>query len=500
MIKLRFRTKIEIAIAISFLILMAVITVASVPRTISDTHDDIDTFIRNSNGNYWEATGANIDMALDDLTTDGWVSIPEGTFTISSTITNTVHKITIQGRGRNTVISLADNSNCHVISVGGNGWTIRDLVIDGNGDNQGAGAWYGIYTNNQDNVTIEHVGITNVDKAAIRGGGLIGSSYINVVSCDIYNNNANGFEGEGINNHIKIINCNFVNNTGAVITNEMICPSADWLISGCSFIDNGYRVKLNNITGARVENCYFKNNGGPTGETDGSLSLERCNHSIVSNCIILGTYGSGLALKGCTYIDINNVQIYDYSEGGAACAVLMDDEFLGSGLETTFVTVTGGLYENAGATYVWILEDNPKYITFNGVRFENDTNGLFLEGTCYYVNVIGCNFVDIPNDAISDLWGGAITINSSFSGNIFENCGKGIDYDAADNLMIQNNRFISCTTPIDVDNVNVARPMIMGNNWEGCTNDAHYAAANNPRITSNINVNGDWWTKEDNPE
>lgn len=65
--KLSLRTKIEVFIVITFLILLAVSSVVSISRTISDTHDDIDLFIRNSKGNYWAATGANIQEAIDDL-------------------------------------------------------------------------------------------------------------------------------------------------------------------------------------------------------------------------------------------------------------------------------------------------------------------------------------------------------------------------------------------------------------------------------------------------
>lgn len=36
-------------------------------RWINDSYDNKDTLIRNSNGNYWAATGANIQLALDDL-------------------------------------------------------------------------------------------------------------------------------------------------------------------------------------------------------------------------------------------------------------------------------------------------------------------------------------------------------------------------------------------------------------------------------------------------
>ncbi len=97
MYKLNFKIKIiTFLLTISFII--TVYSVNSVTRTITNTHDDIDTFIRNSNGNYWLATGDNIQVAIDDLEISapsnhgyggrhGYVWLPgNSTITISATI------------------------------------------------------------------------------------------------------------------------------------------------------------------------------------------------------------------------------------------------------------------------------------------------------------------------------------------------------------------------------------------------------------------------------
>jgi hypothetical protein len=97
MAKINLRTKVEVIITIFFLIIPSVVAVTSMTRTISDTHDDIERFIRNSNGNLWEATGSNIQTAIDDLGitfgveqfggTHGTVWLPGNmTITTSSTI------------------------------------------------------------------------------------------------------------------------------------------------------------------------------------------------------------------------------------------------------------------------------------------------------------------------------------------------------------------------------------------------------------------------------
>jgi len=107
---LKLRTKIEIIIAIAFVMSLVVSSVISINRTISDTHDDVDTFIRNSNGNYWEATGTNIQAAIDDFGitappnsgyggVHAYVYLPGNTtITVSSTI-NIKDHITLDMQG-----------------------------------------------------------------------------------------------------------------------------------------------------------------------------------------------------------------------------------------------------------------------------------------------------------------------------------------------------------------------------------------------------------------
>ena len=73
----------------------------------------------------------------------------------------------------------------------------------------------------------------------------------------------------------------------------------------------------------------------------------------------------------------------------------------------------------------------------------------------------------------------------------------GILADDGDDMMIQGNSFRSCTTPIVINDTDVTRCMVMGNNWYGCTNDATTAAATNPLITDNVDKAGAWWSTDD---
>jgi len=80
---------------ILLMICLAVVSVASISRTITDTSDNSVTFIRNSNGNYWEANGANIQIAIDNLgdlapPNNGGYGGPHGTVWLPGNTTLTI--------------------------------------------------------------------------------------------------------------------------------------------------------------------------------------------------------------------------------------------------------------------------------------------------------------------------------------------------------------------------------------------------------------------------
>lgn len=132
--KIRLRTKIEAIIVISFIMLLTAVSVASVTRTISDSRDDFYTFIRNSKGNYWEATETNIQAAIDDLTSGGAVWLPDCNISISTTI-EMDNDISLIGVGKNSTLHLASNSNRDLIQINGKSNILIEnvhLSINGN--------------------------------------------------------------------------------------------------------------------------------------------------------------------------------------------------------------------------------------------------------------------------------------------------------------------------------------------------------------------------------
>lgn len=86
MVVIRLRTKIEVTIALLMIIGLAAVTAVSVTRTITDSGDNFNTFIRNSKGHYWDCTGDNIQTAINDLGTDGGSVVVGGPVTLTTAI------------------------------------------------------------------------------------------------------------------------------------------------------------------------------------------------------------------------------------------------------------------------------------------------------------------------------------------------------------------------------------------------------------------------------
>jgi hypothetical protein len=115
------RTKAEVILIILFMIGVGVISVASVQRTITDTSDNSITFIRNTNGNYWECTGVNLQTAINDLSGSNGGSVWVGdSISISTSI---VMKSNVQVDFQNNRVTLTANvpfvnfTNCQWAAV-----------------------------------------------------------------------------------------------------------------------------------------------------------------------------------------------------------------------------------------------------------------------------------------------------------------------------------------------------------------------------------------------
>jgi hypothetical protein len=105
--KIKLRTKIEAVFLVSLLVVLSTAGVLAVTRTISDTQDNVYSLIRNTNGNIWDVSQANLQAAINDLNNASGMVWVGSDFSASDTtiVHNNItvdlwnHKITYSGTG-----------------------------------------------------------------------------------------------------------------------------------------------------------------------------------------------------------------------------------------------------------------------------------------------------------------------------------------------------------------------------------------------------------------
>jgi len=228
MLKLKLRTKIEIFSAILFLLILGAISVASLSRTITDSGDTAYTYVRNSNGKYWDATGTNLQTAINDLGGAG------GTVWIGHDITLTtaldLNSYTVLDFEGHKVTLGADISFINL--SGGNLYnTIRDVrVAVSNGHTKPIIGLYlpieGLWANRIEYNTFENINIINP----------YGRSNNNWIGIEL-NINVNGYNPSNM--------CRIFRNTFRTIT--------------ISFCNIGILLRSNYATDAYTTGNYFDN-------------------------------------------------------------------------------------------------------------------------------------------------------------------------------------------------------------------------------------------------
>jgi len=232
--KLGLRTKIEAVIVMCVLLTVGIGSVMSVTRTITDTSDTLETYIRNSNGKYWEKTTANIQLAIDDLnsTYGGWVKVPAGSYTLTGESIR-IWEYSVQLIGAGVGGYPAQTYECTEIKAefGGSGYyaihvgeplkanmfsSVSNMIIEGRGASSDLDG--GIWMENTNHCSIDNVYVNDFYMESpypavginFSGDGTGGTYYntlrnVKVRRCTVgvcfgYNANGNAFESGVISN------------------------------------------------------------------------------------------------------------------------------------------------------------------------------------------------------------------------------------------------------------------------------------------------------------
>lgn len=431
------------------------------------------------------------------LAADTRIVLSSGTFTIDGTITAAVADVTLEGQGRGTTIFLANASDCDVITVGGDGWAIKNLKIDGNRTNQTANRCHGIFASDKDDGLIENIYAVNCGYASLAGAFTFRlCNYWEISFCEVYNSGHYGIQlwgasMGGANYHFQIENC--IVRDGAVDDGFLIdggrdIKLANCLASGNSYAnfnigesDAAYSVSLVNChseyavegSGFRIKQSHYCTMTGCTSYEDGT--------AVATIDGILISAGSHCTITGCTVYHPHDKCI---SIEGAA----------------THIAITGNTFRDCDAEHAIEISGGCSGITINGNIIEESRTGASLK-MLYGILIATGNRIFCIDNTIDGVSTAGIIKNATAGGDDCVYRGNhiyghtsmiGIHLDDGDDCIISDNR-LQVATPIDVNNANVVRPMIMGNNWEGCTNDTSYAAATTPKFQNNIGKNGNWW-------
>lgn len=116
----------------------------TVDRWINDSSDNIDSFVRNSNGKYWEATGANIHLALANLGDSGgtvWLAgnatyDPSSMITVGEGVTLDMQRSVIKPTSSYNIVYLKEGAEIKNGEIDTTGITMNNnhacVLIDGN--------------------------------------------------------------------------------------------------------------------------------------------------------------------------------------------------------------------------------------------------------------------------------------------------------------------------------------------------------------------------------
>jgi hypothetical protein len=437
---LRLRTKIEAIVAIFFIVLLVTASVASVSRTITDSSDSVETYIRNSNGKYWPPTGANLQIAVDDLTSGGTVYVPARTIDLSSDLTIN-NNVWLKGSGiGNTVLRQADGTTFFsgVIDANTkNNFTISDLTVDGN--IAGVIVGYNCITiRTCTDFIVRDVSVINPEHNGIRisagcSRGIIsniigeyiqpstaGDQVINVVdSRQLAIDNVVVKNWDGLSQALDfsgtkestVSNIN-VNN---VLLGMKLTGSASSMTENCTFTN----LIFTNITGngaaagisiGYAKHCSFNNiqlymkvTAGP----DGGMGIDSTSSFInLNNILVYRSDGVGLTIAA-NNVSASNIFIRDTTRYTGVYITGKDITISNINIQNSYasgikmastlrVTIIGGIIENSGVgTSEYGIEIlGTKYTVLNSLIIVNnkgdgldatqDTNSNYTITNCYF--------------------------------------------------------------------------------------------------------------------
>ncbi|MCD4739605.1 right-handed parallel beta-helix repeat-containing protein [archaeon] len=427
------------------LLIVTVYLVGSVTRSIGNSQDNKETLIRNSNGNYWEPLGENIQTAIDDLGVQGGaVWLPAGILHITQDI-EPGNNVRIQGSGIGaTIIDSTSNTIYPFWIVDRHNITLSDFTVEMH--SMGGNA---LRFRDATNILVQNIHINNPGANGVMSSGVCKRFFISKVS--VFNVSKEERHSFGLDSFEDSIlsDCIAYGNTNTIGYALDLSDGRNVSMNNIIIKDCNFGIKI--VADEYNENCNFNNiviSGTGTGST---FKISDTHNSNFNNIRIDQGGGNGVnVMSTCSNLNFNNIQVENIDNVGFA-------------ISGDNINVKNSIIKNTGAYGLHI--DSVEDATVSNVQVHNAggrntiysstgvsiSDSFFLNGNdpSYAIEIKNSNDFSIKRCQILNNNGNGIFIegnsgiNSNFiiSDNIIRENNRGIfiDSDAHDNFIITNN-------------------------------------------------------------
>lgn len=312
-------------ILIGLALILSASVASATNRTITNTGDNLTLFITCSNGNYYNATSANLNTAIWSLnaTNGGRVHIPTGNYTITVPL-KLINNLKLTGDGVNkTILTLGAGVNNHLVIIDGKkNIQISDITFDLNNASQAQpptyANWSIIYqTNFCKNIMIEHCSFYHGIGSLVYDDQSHPSSNVTVQYCYFQGKQHNWYGGAiSFAGWYSTARCNYIANTWA--TGIRVCGTTpyDPKPQYCTIEDNYITGQIGHgIHLEQAHNCTVNNN-----------YVVSCNSTSYTGAFTrpqgiggdgTGNYGSGIVADWGNTITNNHVSNEQYRAIGS---------------------------------------------------------------------------------------------------------------------------------------------------------------------------------------
>lgn len=376
-------------------------------------------------------TDAGINAAIDALGTGGGeVYLPEGTYTITGSITIDYNNTTLRGAGWGTILDASAWSAGHIIDLNGSDYCmIKDLKIVGKAG--GGNAKDLIYGANSLYTTIKGCYLRNSDRYGINL--VTDADYALIIDNFIDNSDQEGIYLNYAPNSIVSNNITYSNGGWAI----MLWASSDYSVISNNACDRdwggiiatgfGMAITGNVVTGTTGADSFYFSDGSDT-----TLSNNVSNNS--------GTHGIRIYAGGRISVNNNIIRnpayhgIYIYTSSQYNVISNNNISHAGNGYDdininaSSYNSISSNILNGVGAGNsergVYLVNSDYSQITGNFFSL-HDTNGITLDANSSNNHIEGNN---LEGEAIAKVLdsGSSNTVVNAIAGNVSRSIQAGI--------------------------------------------------------------------------